>query len=137
MTIDELQERFNELRGKKWRAIAGKYPVTFTGFDAGGYGPQIFIEIEQPSCSSLLGIDPLTLSKRFHSRPLIEEISPYADWPIDAKARFWDVEGYGKRKGQFAGIDDYGNPLAWRYGQTSFTSDSGTVPYKYAELAED
>jgi len=137
MTIDELQERFNELRGKKWRTIAGKYPVTFTGFDVGGYGQQIFIEIEQPSCSQLLGIDPLTLCERFRSRPLIEEVSPYADWPIDAKARFWDIEGYGKRKGQFAGIDDYGNPLAWRYGQTSFTSDSGTVPYKYAELAED
>ena len=137
MTIDELQERFNELRKRKFRTIADKCPVTFTGFDVGGYGPVLFVEITYPTFSRVLGIDPMILGERFKKRPLIEEVTPYADWPIDAKARFWDIEGYGKRKGQFAGIDDYGNPLAWRYGQTSFTSDSGTVPYKYAELAED
>jgi len=138
MTIDELQERFNELRGKKWRAIAGKYPVTFTGFDAGGYGPQIFIEIEQPSCSSLLGIDPLTLSKRFHSRPLIEEISPYADWPIDARAYFWDggLPAH-KYKGHFAGLNDTGKPMMFAHGMTSFTKMGGTITFAYAELAED
>ena len=140
MTIDELQKRFNELRGKKWRAIAGKYPVTFTGFDAGGYGPQIFIEIEQPSCSSLLGIDPLTLSERFHSRPLIEEISPYADWPIDAKAYFWDEGASVRYKRHFAGVNAEGRPMSWCGGGTSWTvADSDPEPFSWdhAELAED
>ena len=138
MTIDELQKRFNELRGKKWRAIAGKYPVTFTGFDAGGYGPQIFIEIEQPSCSQLLGLDPLTLCERFHSRPLIEEISPYADWPIDARAYFWDggLPAH-KYKGHFAGLNDTGKPMMFAHGMTSFTKMGGTITFAYAELAED
>ena len=136
MTIDELQKRFNELRGKKWRAIAGKYPVTFTGFDAGGYGPQIFIEIEQPSCSSLLGIDPLTLSERFRSRLLIEEVSPYADWPIDAKILVADSDKGPKRKRYFAGVSTNGKPMGWISGGTSW-SESHTYEWDYAELAED
>ena len=138
MTIDELQARFNELRGKKWRTIAGKYPVTFTGFDAGGYGPQIFIEIEQPSGSSILGINPLTLGEQFPSRPsLIEEVTPYADWPIDAKALFWNT-GEKKCKGHFAGVNSFGKPLRFIAGMTSFTNDMCELAiYDHAELAED
>ena len=136
MTIDELQERFNELRGKKWRTIAGKYPVTFTGFDVGGYGQQIFIEIEQPSCSKLLGLDPLTLCERFHSRPLIEEDTPYADWPIDAKIWVWDT-GSEKMKRHFAGIADNGKPKAFLNGYSSWSAPLQTNEWDYAELAEE
>ena len=137
MTIDELQERFNELRKKKWRTIAGKYPVTFTGFDAGGYGPQIFIEIAQPTCSSILGIDPFMLSERFRATVLIEEVTPYADWPIDAKALFWNTREK-KCKGHFAGVNSFGKPLRFIAGMTSFTNDMCELAiYDHAELAED
>ena len=133
MTIEELQERFNELRGKKWRTVIGHVKAEFIGFIFGSAYP-FFIQLETGEVHT---VDLNLFFYNDSSHPYLEEVIPYADWPIDAKARFWDIEGYGKRKGQFAGIDDYGNPLAWRYGQTSFTSDSGTVPYKYAELAED
>ena len=136
MTIDELQERFNELRKRKFRTIADKCPVTFTGFDVGGYGPVLFVEITYPTFSRVLGIDPMILGERFKKRPLIEEVTPYADWTIDAKVLVWGEGDSEKQKRHFAGVCDYGKPLAWDSGQTSWTSDRSFV-WDHAELAED
>jgi hypothetical protein len=137
MTIDELQERFNELRKRKFRTIADKCPVTFTGFDVGGYGPVLFVEITYPTFSRVLGIDPMILGERFKKRPLIEEVTPYADWPIDAMALFWN-SGENKIKGHFAGVARNGKPTMFFLGMTSFTNNiPDAIIYEFAELVED
>ena len=45
MTIDELQKRFNELRGKKWRTVIGHVKAEFIGFIFGSAYP-FFIQLE-------------------------------------------------------------------------------------------
>ena len=42
MTIDELQERFNELRKKKWRTVYAKTPAEITGFYQCQQGDSLF-----------------------------------------------------------------------------------------------
>lgn len=138
MTIDELQERFNELRGKKLVTVDSGSEVVFTGFDIGGYGPQLFVEIRDKTfVTTCGGIDPITLAKRFGKNPIIKEIDPYKDWPIDAKALFWNT-GEKKCKGHFAGVNSFGKPLRFISGMTSFTNDMCELAiYDHAELAED
>ena len=136
MNVDELQARFNELRGKKFRTIADKRPITFAGFYAGGYGPCIFVEITYPTFSKKIEIDPMSLGERFKTRPIIEEVSPYTDWPIDAKVLVWNEGGSLKYKRYFAGVDQNGKPLAWDDGTTSWTNTT-KIAWDYAELVED
>ena len=129
MTIDELQERFNELRGKKWKGIDIDGAVEFTGFEYVGENSKIKFRV---------GNDTYTVyANRFYEANIIEEVSPYADWPIDAKALFWNT-GEKKCKGHFAGVNSFGKPLRFIAGMTSFTNDMCELAiYDHAELAED
>ena len=131
MTIDELQERFNELRKKKWRTVSGHVKAEFTGFRFDAVYP-FFIQLETGEVHTInLNLFFFTDS----SRPYIEEVSPYANWPIDAKVLVWG-ENKNKNKRYFAGIHEDGRPMAWIGGATSW-SDPTTFVWDYAELAED
>ena len=132
MTIDELQERFNELRGKKWRTVSGHVNAEFVGFIFGSAYP-FFIQRETGE------VHTVDLNLFFYtdsSSPYIEEISPYADWPIDAKIWVWDT-GSEKMKRHFAGIADNGKPKAFLNGYSSWSAPLQTNEWDYAELAED
>jgi hypothetical protein len=54
------------------------------------------------------------------------EISPYSDFKIDDKVLAWDDKSY-KVKRYFAGISELGEPLTWKDGQTSFTTNEKTA----------
>ena len=131
MTIDELQERFNELRKKKWRTVSGHVKAEFTGFRFDAVYP-FFIQLETGEVHTInLNLFFFTDS----SRPYIEEVSPYANWPIDAKVWVWG-DNKNKRKRYFAGIHEDGRPMAWIGGATSW-SDPTVFVWDHAELAED
>ena len=131
MTIDELQEQFNELRGKKWRTVSGHVKAEFTGFRFDAVYP-FFIQLETGEVHTInLNLFFFTDS----SRPYIEEVSPYADWSIDAKVWVWN-DGKTKGKRYFAGIHEDGRPMAWIDGATSW-SDPTVFVWDHAELAED
>lgn len=70
--------------------------------------------------------DPRTLTK----------VSPYADWPIDAKVWVWESKNNSKLPRHFAGINSDGRAMAWPSGRTSFTSDELPCAWDHAELAE-
>ena len=132
MTIDELQERFNELRKKKWRTVSGHVKAEFTGFRFDAVYP-FFIQLETGEVHTInLNLFFFTDS----SRPYIEEVSPYADWPIDAKILVADSDKGPKQKRYFAGVSTNGKPMGWISGGTSW-SESHTYEWDYAELAED
>ena len=133
MTIDELQERFNELRKKKWRTVYAKTPAEITGFYQCQQGDRIVVA----GGGGVWSIAPDTLSRCDfgESASYIEEVSPYADWPIDAKIWVWD-EGYTKAKRHFAGITPEGYPKAWNDGYASWTTNTWSS-WDHAELAED
>ena len=133
MTIEELQERFNELRGKKWRTVIGHVKAEFIGFIFGSAYP-FFIQLETGEVHT---VDLNLFFYNNSSHPYIEEVTPYADWPIDAKALFWNT-GEKKCKGHFAGVNSFGKPLRFIAGMTSFTNDMCELAiYDHAELAED
>ena len=134
MTIDELKERFNELRAKKWRTVCTKTPAEVTGFYKYAGGDYIVVT----SDDDLWSVQPDTLFRYSlgERTPYIEEVSPYADWTIDAKVLVWGEGDSEKQKRHFAGVCDDGKPLAWDSGQTSWTSYRSFV-WDYAELAED
>ena len=131
MTIDELQERFNELRGKKWRTVSGHVKAEFIGFIFGSAYP-FFIQLENGQVHAI-NLDLFFFTDS--SSPYIEEDTPYADWPIDAKILVWD-EGKTKVKRHFAGITPEGHQKAWNDGYTSWTTNTWSS-WDYAELAED
>ena len=134
MTIDELQQKFNEMRGKKWRTVEGHIPATISG---------LWITLQGDCCIAIiygrtslwLHADTLLPIGGDADDPYIEEASPYADWPIDAKILVWD-EGKTKDKRHFAGITPEGHPKAWNDGYTSWTTNTWSS-WDYAELAED
>jgi hypothetical protein len=136
MTIDELQERFNELRGKKWRMVDTHEPVEFVGFIIGNISPTLYIK----TGGEIIQLEPYQLSRAFMNGcfPCIEEDIPYADWSIDARAYFWDggLPAH-KYKGHFAGLNHAGKPMMFAHGMTSFTKMGGTITFTYAELAEN
>ena len=132
MIIDELQKRFNELRGKKWRTVIGHVKAEFIGFIFGSAYP-FFIQLETGEVHT---VDLNLFFYNDSSHPYLEEVIPYADWPIDAKVLVWGEGDSEKQKRYFAGVCDDGKPLAWDSGQTSWTSDRSFV-WDYAELAED
>jgi hypothetical protein len=134
MTIDELQERFDELRKKKWRTVYAKTPAEITGFYQCQQGDRIVVA----GGGGVWSIAPDTLSRCDfgESASYIEAVSPYADWPIDAKILVADSDKGPKQKRYFAGVSTNGKPMGWISGGTSW-SESHTYEWDYAELAED
>ena len=132
MTIDELQERFNELRGKKWRTVSGHVKAEFIGFIFGSAYP-FFIQLETGEVHT---VDLNLFFYNDSSHPYIEEDTPYADWPIDAKIWVWDT-GSEKKKRHFAGVADNGKPKAFLNGYSSWSAPLQTNEWDHAELAED
>ena len=65
----------------------------------------------------------------------IEEISPYSDWPIDAKVYVWNIAEL-KFNRHFAGVSSEGKPTVWINGLTSFTSLRKDT-WDHIELADD
>ncbi|NCA72846.1 MAG: hypothetical protein EOM91_22890 [Sphingobacteriia bacterium] len=66
------------------------------------------------------------------------EVSPYEDWPIDAPV--WVRDGDGTRwfPRHFAGIDEDGRGLTWKYGGTSFSChDEPSIPWAQLRLASE
>ena len=136
MNIDELQARFNEMRGKKWRTLASHETAKITGFFINGTGVPFISVVIGPAHRA---VDPNSLKlDECRDRPFIEEISPYADWPMDAKIRVWNSadDDNVKEARHFAGENDDGLPLAWVNGGTSHTTGI-TAVWSHAELAED
>jgi hypothetical protein len=132
MTIEELQERFNELRGKKWRTVIGHVKAEFIGFIFGSAYP-FFIQLETGEVHT---VDLNLFFYNDSSHPYIEEDTPYADWPIDAKIWVWDT-GSEKMKRHFAGVADNGKPKAFLNGYSSWSAPLQTNEWDHAELAED
>lgn len=132
MTIDELQKRFNELRGKKWRTVIGHVKAEFIGFIFGSAYP-FFIQLETGEVHT---VDLNLFFYNDSSHPYLEEVSPYTDWPIDAKILVADSDKGPKQKRYFAGVSTNGKPMGWISGGTSW-SESHTYEWDYAELAED
>jgi hypothetical protein len=72
---------------------------------------------------------------------LVEINSPYADWQIDDKILVWDItDNPGvKHTGHFAGLDESGNPMVFKYGLSSHTTDNKygnqTTSWDFAEKA--
>ena len=64
-----------------------------------------------PSCS---GID-------------LVEVSPYEDFEIDDKVLVSNTNNVSWIKRHFAGVDDYGRPLVFKYGMTSWTTSEVDV----------
>ncbi len=136
MNIDELQQKFNEMRKKKWRTVDKGQPAEIVGFYINHGVPMIFASI--PGNNYMLYLKSLSLCAG--CPPFIEEVSPYADWPIDAKAYFWDEGASVRYKRHFAGVNADGRPMSWCGGCTSWTvadSDPGPFFWDHAELAED
>ena len=137
MDIDEMQERFNEMRRKKWRKKGTTNRVSISGFVEQDDG-KCFILV---ACDrTVIFIDPLDLKRPDGDDPYIEEVRPYADWPIDAKVYFWDENSPCKVRGFFAGVSDSGKPMRWRNGQASWTMGGRRgerETWDHAELAED
>ena len=131
MIIDELQERFNELRGKKWRTVHLHKHAEFVGFLYNPVDPRVMVNIDHQIVWLLLDLS----GPNNPGFPIIEEVSPYADWPIDAKIWVWD-QADEKAKRHFAGIADNGKPNAFLNGYTSWTT-SKTNEWDHAELADD
>ena len=132
MNIDELQERFNEMRRKKWWTVDKGQPAEIVGFYINHGVPMIFASI--PGNNYMLYLKSLSLCAG--CPPFIEEVSPYADWPMDAKIRVWNFSADEKEARHFAGVNDDGLPLAWVNGCTSHTTGI-TAVWSHAELAED
>ncbi len=136
MTIDELQQKFNEMHQKKWRTKGSHTAATIAGFwmnaDGVGYIPVIYANQQ-----ILLNADTLLPCGITDDLPFIEEVGPYANWQIDAKIWVSDEDRDWRLKGHFAGIDDEGNPTIWQDGQTSWTSSGVRDSWDHAELAED
>ena len=132
MTIEELQERFNELRGKKWRTVIGHVKAEFIGFIFGSAYP-FFIQLETGEVHT---VDLNLFFYNDSSHPYIEEDTPYANWPIDAKIWVWDT-GFKKTKRHFAGVADNGKPKAFLNGYSSWSAPLQTNEWDHAELAED
>ena len=133
MTIDELQERFNELRAKKWQTSDyRKEPVELIGFTLAD--PRYPLHISFGGKTRALTFDLMLTNS--DKAPFIEEVSPYTDWPIDAKILVWDT-GSEKMKRHFAGIADNGKPKAFLNGYSSWSAPLQTNEWDYAELAED
>ena len=135
MNIDELQQKFNEMRRKKWWTVDGAQPVEIVGFYLRHGVPMIFASI--PSNNYMLYLKSLSLCAG--CPPLIEEVRPYADWPMDAKARFWN-ECDSKVRGHFAGVSEDGKPMSWANGCTSWSLGFNRLAQRewdHAELAED
>ncbi len=67
------------------------------------------------------------------------EVSPYADWPIDAPIWVRDYSDCQWLPRHFAGVDDRGTPLAWDSGCTSFSNEPGDapIPWAHARLASE
>ena len=131
MNIDELQKRFNELRGKKWRTVSGHVKAEFIGFILGSSYP-FSIQLENGKVHAI-NLDLFSFTDSLS--PYIEEVTPYADWPIDAKIWVWNGNE-SKRKGYFAGISHNGKVMAWVGGSTSW-SECNKCEWDHAELAED
>ena len=140
MTIDELQQKFNEMRGKKWRVAGRNERVEICGFrvDRSGRG-LITVQIETAPYAVYIDADSLSTVAGVGQVPFIEEVSPYADWPMDAKAWFWD-EWRPKWPAHFAGVSEDGKPMSWANGCTSWSLGFNRLAQRewdHAELAED
>ena len=133
MNIDELQQKFNEMRKKKWWTVGGKESVEIAGFIR--YGDDDCRIVVAYHRSGIF-IDAETMRTYAGCEPFIEEVNPYADWPIDAKIRVWNLPDDVKEARHFAGVNGDGLPLAWVNGCTSHTTGI-TAVWSHAELAED
>ena len=133
MNIDELQQKFNEMRKKKWWTVGGKESVEIAGFIR--YGDDDCRIVVAYHRSGIF-IDAETMRTYAGCEPFIEEANPYVDWPMGAKIRVWNLPDDVKEARHFAGENDDGLPLAWVNGCTSHTT-SITAVWSHAELAED
>ena len=136
MNIDELQARFNEMRGKKRRTVGDKKPVYFSGFRISAFLPIIYVNTENDSVCTLHACTLELMESSGFKGPFIEEVTPYKGWPMDAKIRVWNLPDDVKEARHFAGVNEDGLPLAWVNGCTSHTTNI-TAVWRYAELVED
>ena len=137
MNIDELQQKFNEMRRKKWRLAGRSERVEICGFRVGISGMGLIsVQIETAPYTVYIDADSLSTVAGVGPSPFIEEVSPYADWPVDAKIRVWNLPDGEKETRHFAGVGKDGHPRAWVNGDTSHTSGI-SISWRHAELAED
>ena len=138
MNIDELQQKFNEMRRKKWRTTGSHTAATIAGFrmNTDGVG---YIAIIYANQHIYLNADTLLPCGITDDIPFIEEVSPYADWPIDAKILVWDEGETTRHKRHFAGVSKDCKPMSWVSGGTSWSNELNRPPviWDHAELAED
>ena len=135
MNIDELAQKFNDMRKKKWWTVGGKESVEIAGFIR--YGDDDCRIVVAYHRSGIF-IDAETMRTYAGCEPFIEEVNPYADWPIDAKILVWDEGETTRHKRHFAGVSKDCKPMSWVSGGTSWSNELNRPPviWDHAELAK-
>lgn len=131
----ELQAKFESYSKKQWITTNYGIPARFLGVLKNSEQPFILV------ASSLEDGKETVFTLRedlrefdYDDHPAIKENSPYADWPMDAKVRYWD--GAYERHAHYAGTDENGNATVWRSWGTSWTTQERFCP-EFVELVED
>ena len=72
-----------------------------------------------------------------HAMDLVSEITPYDDWPIDAKVVVWNNSTPNlKINRYFSGVKG-GKPTTWSDGATSWSNNEYRNTWDNAELVEE
>lgn len=131
MDLEKLEAKYHEMRAKKWRFKEDKVPAMTTGFQL-EIVPFIFLgRNNDPEDGYLINLED------DEDEWIIEEVTPYTDWPIDCKVLVWD-DGYADEKQcrHFAGVGNYGKPRTWVNGNTSWSTDE-MIAWDHAKRVEE
>ena len=130
----ELQAKFESYSKKRWAAVNDGLPVRFIGFLKNSEQPFVVAKEFDDGGESVFTLREDLRMSELDECPLIKETGPYADWPMDAKVKYWD--GAYERHAHYAGTDENGNATVWRSWGTSWTTQERFCP-EFVELAED
>ncbi len=133
MNFEELQVRFDELAAKQWRTIRSHLPARFVGVYRSDT-PYI-IAVMRPEGYEVVEYLTPDLKSGILLFPYIEEVPPYADWPIDTKILV-SRDGKDWKKRYFAGVDKSGHPAAFADGATSWSASAPALDWPYIKIAE-
>ena len=106
--------------GKKYKTKGGE-PMRVLCVDSGDSDYPV-ICVDSTGSAKEYTADGRYYSEREDEFRDLVEVSPYEDWPIDAKIIAKDDDG-NEHPRHFAGISSCGQPLAWNDGCTSFTTN--------------
>ena len=130
----ELQAKFESYSKKQWVTIDYGFPARFLCVLKNSEQPFLLVCSRKDGTEAAFSLREDLREFDYDDHPAIKENSPYADWPMDAKVRYWD--GAYERHAHYAGTDENGNATVWRSWGTSWTTQERFCP-EFVELAED